>query len=59
MATNSGPPPALAALWRHGDYGVLEDGVIVRRIFVVPVAPEGLDVGRAVTMAIYAGRVRV
>jgi hypothetical protein len=38
---------------------VLEDGVIVRRIFVVPVAPEGLDVGRAVTMAIYAGRVRV
>jgi hypothetical protein len=30
-----------SAAWRDDDYDVLEDGVIVGRIFKVPVAPRG------------------
>jgi hypothetical protein len=41
--------------WRDDDYDVLEDGAVVGRIFLVPVAPEGRRwMWQAVTMATYA-----
>jgi len=47
----------LSGQWRDDDYDVLENGVLVGRIFKVPVAPRvALGCGRAATTGTYAGR---
>jgi hypothetical protein len=41
--------------WRDDDYDVLENGVVVGRIFMVPVAPRaGPGCGRVATTATFA-----
>jgi hypothetical protein len=43
--------------WNQDDFDVLENGVIVGRIFKVPIAPQDRTwTGRAATTATYAAR---